>query len=98
MELQEFIDNHFEDGEVYSDVEGIKFKRVHFDEYAEHKTVTFTEVYQLVTSDGPTEEYFEITTDRDNCGYWGDGERYDPTFRKVQRVEKLVPTVFWVDA
>lgn len=93
MDLQQFIDNHFEDGEVYSDDESIKFKRVHFDEYTEHKTVTFTEVHNLVG----TEEYFEITTDRDNCGYWSDGERYDPTFRKVQRVEKLVPTVFWID-
>lgn len=93
MELQTFIDNHFEDGEVYSGDDSIKFKRVHFDEYTEHKTVTFTEVHNLLG----TEEYFEITTDRDNVGYWGDADSYDPTFRKVQRVEKLVPTVFWID-
>lgn len=97
MNIEEFIANHYEDGEVYSEVEGVAFKRVQFDEYAEHKTVTFTEVHQLVSSDGPTEEYFEITTDRDNVGYWGDASSYPPVFRKVQRVEKLVTTVFWVD-
>lgn len=94
MNLQEFIDNHFEDGEVYSDVDGVKFKQVYFDEYTEHKTVTVTEVYHLVG----TEDYFEITTDRDNCGYWGDGERYDPTFRKVKPRVKVVEITEWVNA
>lgn len=93
MELQQFIDNHYEDGEVYSEDENIEFKRVYFDEYTEHKTVTFTEVHHLVGTD----DYFEISTDRDNCGYWGDGERYDPIFRKVKPVVKIVEQTTWVD-
>lgn len=91
MELKEFIDNHFEDGEVYSEVDGVEFKRVHHEEYTEHKTVTFTEVYHLLG----TEDYFEITTDRDNCGYWGDSESYEPEFRKVAPVKKVVEITEW---
>jgi hypothetical protein len=90
MNLQEFIDNHYEDGEVYSEVDGVEFKRVFFEEEAEHKTVTVTEVFQLILNDVPTDEYFEVATVRDNCGYWGYGERYDPTFRKVKPVEKTI--------
>lgn len=97
MNLEEFIADHYEDGEVYSEDKGVKFVKVHCDEYTEHKTVTFTEVHQLILDDSPTDEYFEIATDRDNVGYWGDASSYPPVFRKVQRVEKLVPTVFWVD-
>ena len=97
MDIQEFQDNHYGDGEVYSEDKLVKFKNVHYDEYAEHKTVTVTEVHQLYIDDTPTEEYFEITTDSDNCGYWGDGERYEPTFRKVKRVTRMVETVYWED-
>lgn len=96
MELQTFIDNHFEDGEVYSEDTSIQFNQVYFDEYTEHKTVTFTEVHQLIVDGVATDEYFEISTDRDNCGYWGDGERYDPEFRKVKPVIKVVEQTTWV--
>ena len=94
MELQHFIDNHCEDGEVFSDVVGVEFKRVHFEDYTEHKTVTTIEVYNLVGTD----EYFEVSQDRDNCGYWSDGERYDPTLRKVTPVKKMVEIIEWQDA
>ena len=91
MELQQFIDNHYEDGEVHSEVEGIAFKQVHSEEEHNHKTVTYTEVFNLVGTD----EYFEVSTDRDDVGYWGDGERYDPEFRKVVPVKKVVEIIEW---
>ena len=94
MELQTFIDNHYEDGEVYSEDESIKFKCVFSDEETYQKTVTFTEVHHLVGTD----DYFEISTDQDNCGYWGDGERYEPEFRKVKPVVKVVEQTTWVGA
>ena len=91
MTLNEFIANHYEDGEVYSEVEDIAFKQVHSDEEHNHKTVTYTEVWQLVG----TEEYFEISTDRDDVGYWGDGERYDPEFRKVKPIKETRVVTTW---
>lgn len=92
MNIEEFKENHYEDGVVYSDDGNIQFKRVHFEEYTEHKTVTVTEVFHLLG----TEEYFEISTDRDNCGYWGDGARYESEFRKVKPVKKIVEITEWV--
>lgn len=91
MDLQTFIDNHYEDGEAFSEDGSIVFKSVHSEEETHHKTVTFTEVFHLVG----TEDYFEVSTNRDNCGYWGDGERYDPTFRKVKPVKKMVEIIEW---
>ena len=91
MTLDEFIANHYEDGEAYSEVEGVAFKRVAFDEEHCHKTVTVVEVYNLVGTD----EYFAVSTDRDDCGYWGDGERYDPEFRKVIPVKSMVEITAW---
>ena len=96
MELQEFQDNHYEDGEVYSEVEGIAFKCVEQgDDVVEHKTVYQTSVYQLVTPEGATDEYFEITESSSNSGYWSDSERYDPEFRKVAPVKKIVEIIEW---
>ena len=92
MELQQFIDNHYEDGEVYSEVVGIAFKRVHSEEEHNHKTVTCTEVFNIVGTD----EYFEVSTDRDDCGYWSDGERYPPEFRKVKPIKETRIVVTWV--
>ena len=91
MELQQFIDNHFEDGEVYSDDESIKFARVAYEEETYHKTVNTTQVFHLLGTD----EYFEASTDRDNCGYWSDGERYDPEFRKVKPREVIKTIIEW---
>lgn len=97
MELQEFIDNHYEDGEVYSEVEGVKFKCVERgDDVVEHKTVYNTSVYQLVTPEGATDEYFEVTEMHSNSGYWSDSERYDPEFRKVIPQKKVVEITEWV--
>lgn len=93
MTLDEFINNHYEDGEVYSDVEGITFKQVHSEEEHNHKTVTYTEVFNLVGTD----EYFEVSTDRDDVGYWGDAEWYDPEFRKVIPKKEIVEITKWVD-
>lgn len=94
MNLQEFIDNHYEYGEVYSEVDGIEFKCVeHGDDIVEHKMVYQTSVYQLVG----TEEYFEVTETSSNSGYWSDSERYDPEFRKVKPIKKVVEITEWVD-
>ena len=94
MELQEFIDNHYEDGEVYSEVDGIEFKCVEEgDDVVEHKMVYQTSVYNLVGTD----EYFEVTEYYSNSGYWSDSERYDPEFRKVKPVKKVVEVIEWKD-
>lgn len=29
------------------------------------------------------EQFFEVTFSKDDCGYWGDGERYEPTICEV---------------
>lgn len=94
MDLQTFVGNHYEDGEAYSDVDGITFKQVHSEEKHNHKTVTYTEVFNLVGTD----EYFEVSTDRDDVGYWGDGERYDPEFRKVKPITKTIEVTTYEDA
>lgn len=92
MNLQEFQDNHYEDGEVYSEVEGIAFKCVERgDGVVEHKSVSQTSIYQLVG----TEEYFEVTENSSNSGYWSDAERYDPDFRKVVPHKKVVEITEW---
>jgi hypothetical protein len=92
MKLQEFISNHFEDGEVYSDVEGIAFKCVeHGDGVVEHKTVYQTSVYQLIG----TEEYFEVTESSSNNGYWSDSEEYDTEFRKVKPIREMIEVTVW---
>lgn len=99
MELQQFINNHYEDGEVYSEVEGISFKCVERGEdVVEHKSAYNTSVYQLVTPEGATEEYFEVTENSSNSGYWSDGERYDPDFRKVTPHKKTVEVIEWKNA
>lgn len=99
MELEYFIANHYEDGEVYSEVDGIEFKCVHKgDDVVEHKMVWQTSVYQLVTPVGDTDEYFEVTEYSSNSGYWSDSERYDPEFKKVKPIKRVVEIVEWVDA
>lgn len=93
MELQEFIDNHYGCGEVYSEVEGIDFKCVkRGEDVVSHKTVYNTSVYNLVGTD----EYFEVTESRSNSGYWSDSEHYDPEFSKVKPVKKVIEVTEWV--
>lgn len=47
------------------------------DDVVEHKTVYNSNIYLVEGI------YFEVTFTRDNSGYWGDGERYDPTIQEV---------------
>lgn len=94
MNVQEFEANHYEDGEVFSDDGNIQFKRVDSKEHHNHKTVTCIEVFHLLG----TEDYFKVSTDRDDCGYWGDGERYDPEFRKVVPRKRVVEITEWENA
>jgi hypothetical protein len=97
MNLQTFIDNHYEDGEVFSEDENISFKCVERgDDVVEHKSVYQTSVYQLVTPECATNEYFEVTENSSNSGYWSDSERYDPDFRKVVPVKKIVEITEWI--
>lgn len=94
MNAKEFEAAHYEDGEIYGD----NVKCVESgDEIAEHKTVYNTDVYEVALPDG-TAEYFEVTFSRSNSGYWGDSERYDPEFRKVVPVKKVVEVTEWMDA
>ncbi len=94
MELAEFINNHYEDGEVYSEDDSISFKCVEQgDDVVEHKMVMQTSVYNLVGTD----EYFEVTESSSNSGYWSDSERYDPEFRKVKPIKKIVEIIEWKD-
>lgn len=93
MKLQEFIDNHYEYGEVYSEDDSIIFDEVyHGDDVVEHKTVSQTSVYRLMLTD----EYFEVTETSSNSGYWSDSEHYEPEFRKVKPVKKVVEITEWV--
>ena len=43
----------------------------------EHKTVYNSNIYLVEGI------HFEVTFTRDNSGYWGDGERYDPEIYEV---------------
>jgi len=93
MDTKEFEEKYHYDGEVGGDnvicvVEG--------DEIVNHKAVYNVDVYKV--GDGDSAEYFEVTFSRDNSGYWGDGERHEPEFRKVKPVYKQVVQTFWVDA
>lgn len=87
MNAQEFMAQHYEDGEVYG--EGVTLYK-EYDDEVYHKTVSQISVYQA------GEQYFEVEHTRDNCGYWGDGERYDPTCREVKPVKKMVEITEWV--
>ena len=90
MNAQEFEATHYEDGEIYGD----NIKCIESgDEIAEHKTVYNTDVYEVTSGD--VVEYFEVTFSRSNSGYWGDSERYDPEFRKVVPVKKVVEITTW---
>lgn len=92
MNAQEFEEKYYEDGEIYGDdVKCI----VSGDEIAEHKTVYNTDVYQ-VGPNGDMAEYFEVTFSRSNSGYWGDSERYDPEFRKVAPLKRVVEITEWI--
>lgn len=90
MTLEEFIANHLDQqhGEVYANA-GTKPVLVYHNEEVEHKTVYTTEVYQI------DDDYFEVVNSRDNCGYWGDGERYPPEVRKVVPRKKIVEITEW---
>ena len=93
MDCKEFQDKYYEDGEIYGDdVKCI----VSGDDEVSHKTVFNTDVYQVGVGDSA--EYFEVTFSRDNSGYWSDGERYEPEFRKVRPIHEQVVVTKWVDA
>lgn len=91
MNIQEFQDKYYEDGEVWGEDGTIKLIEQGA-EQCEHKTCWNSNVYQVA------DEYFEVTFSRDNSGYWSDGERYDPEFRKVVPRVKVVTVTEWVDA
>lgn len=91
MNVQEFAANHYEDGEVFSSVSQEIICVDQGDEQIEHKTSYNVDVWQVVGTD----EYFEVTHSRDNCGYWSDGERHEPEFRKVKPVKKVVEIIEW---
>lgn len=59
------------------------------DDVVEHKTVYNSNIYQV------EDVYFEVTFTRDNCGYWGDGERYAPTIQEV--FPKEITKIVWVN-
>lgn len=92
MMLDEFIANHYEDGEIYSYDDNISFQCIdHGHDVVDMKRVFRISIYQLVGTD----EYFEITEIRDNSGYWQDGESYEPEFRKVFPVKSMVEITTW---
>jgi len=59
------------------------------DDVVEHKTVYNSNVYLVEGI------YFEVTFTRDNCGYWSDGERYDPTIQEV--FPKVITKIIYVN-
>lgn len=95
MQLQEFIDNHYEGGDVYSDDPNINFTCVEQgDEVLDGKVAYQSSVYRL---DG-TNDYFEVTESWSNSWYWSDSERFDPESRKVKPITKMVQVTEWRDA
>lgn len=47
------------------------------EDIADYKLVYRSDIYEVAGI------HFEVTFTRDNSGYWGDGERYDPTIQEV---------------
>lgn len=94
MNAQEFKANYMSEEdywEVY-DPKGLTPCELVYEggEEVNHKTVYQTSVYRL------HDQYFEVTSSRDNSGYWSDGERYEPDVREVKPVKKVVEITEWV--
>lgn len=62
-------------------------KVVEEDEQTDGKTIISKTLYH----DTSTDLFYEVEQCRDNCGYWGDGEVYDPEVRQVWRI----PVASW---
>lgn len=56
----------------------------------EHKSAFCDSIYSYGS------QFFRVTQQRDNCGYWSDGESYDPDVTEVVPQQKTVTV--WVDA
>jgi hypothetical protein len=84
MNVQEFKEKHMDGSEVY-DAECVYSGP----DEVYHKTVSQTSVYKV------GEQFFEVTSMRDNSGYWSDGERYEPEVRIVKPVKKMVEITEW---
>lgn len=96
MNAQEFKENYMSEDdywEVY-DPEGYPPCKLVHDGKAEAcgKIVYQSSVYQV------GEQYFEVTSMRDNCGYWGDGVHHEPEVQEVTPVKKVVEITEWVPA
>ena len=83
--VEEFIEKFMEDDEVYLPTSALVYK----DESIEHKFVVYTKVFKHFG------QFFEVTTSRDNTGYWGDGEKYPPIVTEV--FPKEVTTTIYVE-
>jgi len=62
--------------------------RVSLSEAIEHKLVILTEVWKH------NDQFFEVCYCRDNTGYWGDGENYEPEVYEV--FPKLITKTIYV--
>lgn len=82
--LNYFKENATEEQFAYAEA---NLKVVEEDEEICGKTVIRKTLYQ----DTSTGLFYEVEQCRDNSGYWGDGERYDPEVRQVWRI----PVASW---
>lgn len=85
--VEQFIEKHMVDGEVFTGVDVIEAYRG--PQEVEYKTVSQTSVYQT------GEQFFEVTNSWSNSGYWSDGESYDPHVVEVKPVKKMVEITEW---
>ena len=72
--VEEFVEKFIDEDD------GVDLPRscmVHDEEYIDHKSVIYVEVWKHGT------QFFEVTFTRDNSGYWSDGESYPPTVDEV---------------
>lgn len=86
--VEQFIEQHM-DGDWVNHNKDTCIRVHSGPQEVEHKTVSQTSVYQC------GEQYFVVTTMKDNSGYWSDGESYDPHVVEVKPVKKIVEITEW---
>lgn len=88
---QEFEEKYvFDKGwEVFDPEDKVTITNVHSGDWEiEHKSQYKEDVYQI------GEQYFAVLQQRDNSGYWSDGESYDPDVYEVK--PQQVTVTKWV--
>lgn len=81
MNAQEFAEKfvHDKGWEVFDPEEKVSITQAHSGDWEiEHKSQYKEDIYQI------DNQYFAVMIQRDNSGYWSDGETYDPEVYEVK--------------